>query len=50
MKLGCGNLLTLSLAAVDVLRPPEEGDISRDKTILITRVHVYDGILGQVIG
>jgi hypothetical protein len=50
MKLGCGTLLTLSLTAVDLLRPPEEDDISREKRILITTVHVYDGILGQVMG
>jgi hypothetical protein len=35
-----GVLATFSLTAGGLLRPPEEGDISREKTILMTSLQV----------
>jgi len=35
-----GVLATFNLTAGGLLRPPEEGDISREKTILMTSLQV----------
>jgi hypothetical protein len=36
-----GVLATFNLTAGGLLRPPEEGDISREKTILMTSLQVF---------